>query len=184
MTDGRIPGKWMNEPRFIEMNADTWTVFSKAIAWSNEAGTDGLIKWRYLSLLHPDGEQPKAHQELAEMRLWTKTPIGYQLLDWNKPAHQGGLGQATSEQVQTYKERKRRNQQEYRDRKAAEGGGDDGPNGGVTGHVTDGMTDHVGQDTTGHAQTEAKPQHELQTEDSEVSSSSEPFSSEWAWEAS
>lgn len=160
MTDGRIPGKWMNEPRFIEMHADTWTVFTKAIAWSNEAGTDGLIKWRYLSLLHPDGEMPAAHADLVERGLWAKTPDGYQFHNWSKPAHQGGLGQATAEQVQSYKERKRTNQKAYRERQAAKDGNGGGPEGGVTGHVTDGMTDHVGQDRTGHAQIEAKPRQE------------------------
>ena len=151
MTDGRIPGKWMNEPRFIEMDVHAWCVFTKAIAWSNEAGTDGLIKRRYLSLLHPDGEQPQAFATIAEMGLWKPIDGGYQLIDWNKKAHQGGLGQETAENVRAQKKRKRENQQAYRDRKASEGG-PGGPGGGVTGDVTGHVADHVGQDRTGQEQ--------------------------------
>lgn len=153
MTDGRIPGKWMNEPRFIEMSADTWCVFTKAIAWSNEAGTDGFIKWRYLSLLHPAGDHPSANAQLVELGLWAEMPTGYQLLDWDKPAHQGGLGQATAEQVRTNKNRNRERQQAYRDRLAANRNPDPDPVADdVTGHVTRYVTGDVGQDRTGHAQ--------------------------------
>lgn len=149
MTDGRIPGKWMNEPRFIEMDVDAWCVFTKAIAWSNEAGTDGFIKWRYLSLLHPAGDHPSANAELVELGLWAKTPTGYQLLDWDKPAHQGGLGQSTAEQVRTAKDVNRKRQQRFRERKAAEQAAATGD---VTRYVTRPETGDVGQDRTGHAQ--------------------------------
>lgn len=152
MTDGRIPGKWMNEPRFIEMDVDAWCVFTKAIAWSNEAGTDGFIKWRYLSLLHPAGDHPRANAELVELGLWTKTPTGYQLEGWDKPAHQGGLGQSTAEQVRNQKVRNREKQQAYRDRQAAKAAKADSVTGHVTGNETGSVTGHVGQDTTGHAQ--------------------------------
>lgn len=161
MTDGRIPGKWMNEPRFIEMDVNAWCVFTKAIAWSNEAGTDGLIKRRYLSLLHPDGEQPRAFETIAEMGLWKPIDGGYQLVDWNKKAHQGGLGQETAENVRAQKKRKRENQQAYRDRKATEGG-PGGPGGGVTGDVTGHVADHVGQDRTGQAQIQGSTTDEFE----------------------
>lgn len=148
MTDGRIPGKWMNEPRFIEMGADTWCVFTKAIAWSNEAGTDGLIKRRYLSLLHPNGEQPRSNAELVALGLWSEVPDGYQFTDWNKKAHHGGLGQELAENVRAHKERKKTNQQHYRDRQAGASH--------VTGHVTDAVTGHVGQERTGQETTAIK----------------------------
>lgn len=183
MTDGRIPGKWMNEPRFIEMDANTWCVFTKAIAWSNEAGTDGFIKWRYLSLLHPDGEQPEANAELVELGLWTKMPTGYQLLDWDKPAHQGGLGQSTAEYVRTQQERNRKKQQEYRDRLAAkaaaekeakESNNPEPVTGDVTGYVTGSVTGHIGHDTTRHAQTTEQLGEELQQQEQETKPSSWP----------
>lgn len=149
MTDGRIPGKWMSEPRFIEMSADAWCVMTKAIAWSNEAGTDGHIKQRYLGLLHPDGDQPRAYSEIAQLGIWEYVDDGFKFIDWAKPAHQGGLGQSLAAEVQATKERKRRNQRNYRQRQSSGGGDAEG----VTGHVTGPTTGDVGQDRTGQDRT-------------------------------
>ena len=161
MTDGRIPGKWMSDPKFIEMGVDAWCVFSKGIAWSNEAGTDGHIKRRYLGLLHPNGEQPQAYAEIADLGLWAPTPDGYQYLNWEKKAHQGGLGQSLASEVKAQKERKRKNQADYRERQKSAGGGDGGPGGGVTGDVTGDVSDHVGQDTTGQEQVQGSTQEDF-----------------------
>lgn len=145
MTDGRIPGKWVSEPRFAEMPDATFGFLARAIAWSNEAGTDGHIKRRYLANLHSTGEQqPQVYAQLEAAGLWKKTADGYQFIGWDKKAHQGGLGQELAENVRSYKDRKRVNQQRYRDKLASADGGH------VTGHVTDSVADHVGQDTTGH----------------------------------
>lgn len=146
MTDGRIPGKWINEPRFVEMSVDAWCIFTKAIAWSNEAGTDGLVKRRYLGLLHPQGEMPAANQEIVALGLWHPAADGFQFIDWNKKAHHGGLGQELAAVVQGQKERKKNNQAEYRKRLAES----PAPQG-VTGNVTDLVADHVGQDRKGQA---------------------------------
>ncbi|MFL0411070.1 hypothetical protein ACH0AH_07825 [Microbacterium paludicola] len=137
MTDGRIPGKWINEPRFIEMSVDAWCVFTKAIAWSNEAGTDGHIKRRYLNLLHPDGEHPQAYAEIAALGLWEPTSDGYQFNDWNKKAHHGGLGQELAENVRNQKERNRKKVADWRKRQGSTP---------VTGYVTAQETGHVGQE--------------------------------------
>lgn len=142
----------MSDPRFIEMSVDAWCVMTKAITWSNEAGTDGHIKRRYLPLLHPDGERPQAYAEIADLGLWAPTPDGYQFLNWEKKAHQGGLGQSLASEVKAQKERKRKNQADYRERQKSAGGGDGGPGGGVTGDVTGDVSDHVGQDRTGQEQ--------------------------------
>lgn len=139
----------MNEPRFIEMSVDAWCVMTKAITWSNEAGTDGHIKRRYLPLLHPDGERPQAYAEIADLGLWVPTGDGYQFLDWNKTAHQGGLGQSLAEDVKKSKASNRQRQRRYREKSD---GGPDGPDGGVTGDVTRYMTRDVGQDRTGQEQ--------------------------------
>jgi hypothetical protein len=140
MTDGRIPGKWISEPRFAEMKADTWCVLTKAITWSNEAGTDGLIKRRYLSIFHPDGSFPDAYAELVEMGIWQIVADGYQFVDWAVKPHQGGLGQSSAEQVRTHKAQARERQRKFRAKAT------DAP---VTGDVTDSVTRDVGQDTTG-----------------------------------
>lgn len=141
----------MSDPRFIEMSVDAWCVFSKGIAWSNEAGTDGHIKRRYLGLLHPDGEQPQAYAEIAALNLWTPVPDGYQFIGWEKKAHQGGLGQSLACDVLAQKERKRKDQANYRARQKSDGT-DGGPGGGVAGDVTGHVSGDVGQDRTGQEQ--------------------------------
>lgn len=143
MTDGRIPGKWVSEPRFAEMPDAIFGFLARAIAWSNEAGTDGHIKNRYLAQLHASGEQrPHTYAYLVQAGLWRRVEDGYQFIDWNKKAHHGGLGQELAENVRSYKERKKANQRKYRERMA----NSPAVAGHVTGHVTGGMTDHVGQD--------------------------------------
>ena len=134
MTDGRIPGMWTNQPRFIEMDTHTWCVFTKAIAWSNEAGTDGHIPQRYLPLLHPDGYCQPAYSKLIDMGLWQSTSDGYQLRKWSEKPSVGGLGQSTAEQVESNKDKNRERQAKFR---AAKQGDPKGPGGkGVTRDVT------------------------------------------------
>jgi hypothetical protein len=140
VTDGRIPGMWVNQPRFIEMDVDTWCIFTKAIAWSNEAGTDGHIKRRYLQLLHPDGERPHSYSVLADMGLWTPVADGYQFVNWSKKATEEGLGQATAEQVEANKKSARERSQRSRDR--AKQGKAQTP---ATGDVTRDVPRDVGQ---------------------------------------
>ncbi|MGK0715133.1 hypothetical protein ACR5KS_03560 [Leucobacter sp. W1153] len=138
MTDGRIPGKWVSEPRFAEMPDAIFGFLARAIAWSNEAGTDGHVKRRYLAQLHASGEvRPHAYKLLEDEGIWKATPDGYQFIDWDKKAHHGGLGQELAANVRAYKERKKANQQRYRDKGASRP---------VTGHVTGSVADHVGQD--------------------------------------
>lgn len=122
MTDGRIPGMWVTQPRFIEMNVNTWTVFTKAIAWANEHGTDGHVPRRYLAFLHPDGHYPDAYTELCDMGLWYPAGDGYQFSKWAEKPSVGGLGQSTAEQVEENKKSNRERQQRWREKqKAGEG---------------------------------------------------------------
>ena len=122
MTDGRIPGMWVNQPRFIEMNVNTWSVFSKAIAWANEHGTDGHVPRRYLPLLHPDGHCPDAYAELCDMGLWYPAGDGYQFSKWAEKPSVGGLGQSTAEQVEKNKQQNRDRVAKSRAKKKAEEG--------------------------------------------------------------
>lgn len=140
MTDGRIPGKWINEPRFAEMNVSTWCILTKALTWCNEAGTDGMIKRRYLGIFHPEGLIPSAYAELVEMGIWAIVEGGYQFVDWAKPSYQGGLGQSTAEAVRTGRANAAKRSQRYRSKEAS-----------VTRDATGDITRDVGQDTTGHA---------------------------------
>lgn len=93
MTDGRIPGKWTSDPKFLEMDWATWGVLTRAIAWCNENGTDGLIQTRYLANLSPDGQAvPAAYNDLVKREIWVKAENGYQFNSWTLPSHRGGLG--------------------------------------------------------------------------------------------
>lgn len=146
MTDGRIPGKWVSEPRFAEMDSDTWAIFTRALAWSNEAGTDGAVKRRYLGMFHNSGELlPRCCDHLEALGLWRKTPDGYQFNDWDTPAHRGGLGQATAETVRNGKVRNAAKQKRFRERQA----GSEDPGGEPTTSGNPVMSPgYVGQDTT------------------------------------
>ncbi|MGK0722607.1 hypothetical protein [Leucobacter sp. W1478] len=147
MTDGRIPGKWVTEPRFAEMDSDTWAIFTRALAWSNEAGTDGAVKRRYLGMFHNSGELlPRCYDNLEALGLWRKTPDGYQLEKWDTPAHRGGLGQATAESVRNGKARNAAKQRRFRERLA---GGEDLESEAITPSNPVTSPGYVGQDTTG-----------------------------------
>ncbi|UUE19881.1 hypothetical protein [Microbacterium sp. J1-1] len=124
------------------MNVSTWCILTKAITWCNEAGTDGLIKRRYLGLFHPEGLIPSAYAELVEMGIWAIVDGGYQFVDWAKPSYQGGLGQSTAEAVKTGKANAAARARNYRARKEA------AP---VTRDATGDITGDVGQDRTGQA---------------------------------
>ena len=142
MTDGRIPGKWVSEPRFAEMPDAIFGFLARAIAWSNEAGTDGHVKRRYLAQLHASGEvRPHAYKLLEDEGIWKATPDGFQFLKWDVPAHRGGLGQSLAADVQAQKARKRKNVADHRERQK-QGGAPSS----VTGYVTGSDSGDVGQD--------------------------------------
>jgi hypothetical protein len=110
MTDARLKGSWLGAMRFDGLSDCAWRVFTGALMWSVEQGTDGLIPTRYLRTLHPDGEQPEAYAELLAARLWISCATGYQLLDWA-----GDLGQSTAQEIEAYKENARNRQRTWRE---------------------------------------------------------------------
>lgn len=171
MTDGRIAGKWLVEPRFCEMPDPYFAFFVRALTWCNEAGTDGAISTRYLAALHADGERkPEIYDYLETVGLWEKTETGYRFLDWSVSVYKGGLGQSTAEQVRDGKAKAAKRQKDYRERTAAQtekmradadaawadadaawADAEQLPGNNVTASrngVTNGG--HVGHDTTGH----------------------------------
>lgn len=111
MTDARLPGPWLHRVAFDELDDMTWRVFTRALMWCAEQGTDGFVPRRYLVQLHPDGEQPASFDVLVQAGLWERTPNGYQLIDWD-----GELGQSTAEQVATQRANARERQRKYRQR--------------------------------------------------------------------
>ncbi|TQO20323.1 hypothetical protein FB472_1954 [Rhodoglobus vestalii] len=111
MADARIKGEWLNAMRFDALSDESWRVFTGALMWSAENGTDGVIPKRYLRMLHPDGEQPAAFNEMEVAGLWAATNDGYHLDDWD-----GALGQSTASQVATYKANGLKRARDYRER--------------------------------------------------------------------
>ena len=70
MTDARLPGRWLMDPAIRALGADHWTVFSWALMWSAEQGTDGRIPRHMLPLLHPNGATVADAEALVRVGLW------------------------------------------------------------------------------------------------------------------
>ena len=102
MADARLRGAWLGKMRFDDLSDTAWRVFTSALMWSTEQGTDGAIPARYVRHLHPDGEQPEAVEELVAAGLAQRVDDGLELIDWA-----GELGQSTAEQVEEYKRKAR-----------------------------------------------------------------------------
>ena len=153
MTDARLRGEWLNSMKFDNLSDPAWRVFTSALMWSTENGTDGFIPGRYHKRLHPDGINNGAEAELIEAELWVKARgenevKGYQLLDWD-----GALGQSTAVQVETYKANGRDRQRKFREKERQrlaksvgfEDKGATPVTGDVTGYITGGKTRDVGK---------------------------------------
>ena len=110
MADARLQSHWLNNPDFDELHDASWRVFTGALLWCNGRGTDGRIPTRYVRMLHPEGDQPAACNQLLQLGFWTKVDDGYQLVDWV-----GKLGQSTAEAVEHNKASNRAKQQKWRD---------------------------------------------------------------------
>ena len=111
MTDARLRGEWLNSMRFDALSDTAWRVFTSGLMWAAENGTNGLVPNRYLRMLHPNGEQTEACQEIVTASLGVLEPTGLVFLDWD-----GALGQSTAFQVETYKANGRKRQRDYRER--------------------------------------------------------------------
>jgi len=114
MTDARLKGGWLTAMRYADLDDTTWRVFTSALMWCAENGTDGRIPTRYLRALHPDGPRPDAHDALAAAGLWRATADGYELVGWADE-----LGQSTAQQVEAYKSGNRERTRRLRERRAA-----------------------------------------------------------------
>lgn len=115
MADARLRGAWLGKMRFDDLSDTAWRVFTSALMWSTEQGTDGAIPARYVRFLHPDGEQPEAVEELVAAGLAKRVDDGLELIDWA-----GELGQSTAEQVEEYKRNARERQRKRRQRVASQ----------------------------------------------------------------
>jgi hypothetical protein len=150
MTDARLRGEWVSSMKFDALSDKAWRMFTGALMWSAENGTDGFIPDRYSKRLHPDGSDIHAEKELMDAGLWSKTRDadgnkGLQLDDWD-----GALGQSLALQVETYKANARGRSKRYREKERAKlarvVGFIEGPDtGDATSDVTRDVREHVGK---------------------------------------
>ncbi|GAA3654455.1 hypothetical protein [Microbacterium marinilacus] len=146
MADARLRSEWLGQMRFLDLSDAAWRVFTSALMWSVENGTDGAIPARHLRYLHPDGVRDDANAEITAAGLWTATENGYQLEDWA-----GALGQSTAQQIESYRTGARDRQRRRRERqKAAEAAPDTTEGGSVAqaGAVTPDVERDVTRDVT------------------------------------
>jgi hypothetical protein len=93
MVDTRLRGEWLHNPRFDDLSDPAWRLFTLAMMWSNQQGTDGEVPTRYLQMLHPDvGDE--ALPELEAAGVLETTEAGIAFLDWTTD-----LGQSAAEDV-------------------------------------------------------------------------------------
>lgn len=100
MTNANLPGRWLVDPQLEELSDRAWRMFTGSLMYAAEQGTDGVIGRPALRLLHPEGFDLKAAQELLAAGRWEVHGSGYRVVDWAKT-------QSTAEQVEHYRERGR-----------------------------------------------------------------------------
>lgn len=162
MTDARLPGYWLNELRFTDLDDRTWRIFTNALMWSAEQATDGHIPAKYVRKLHDTEVTIDDLKPLVDADVFVVSDAG----DVDMPgwSDERALRQSTAASVAQYRDRKRGNQAAYRQRlrERLESGH-------VTGHMTEhvgegssndssqGASAYVGGNTTGHVTGNAEP---------------------------
>lgn len=136
MTDARLPGHWLNEMRFMDLSDRTWRVFTNALMWSTEQGTDGRIPTRYLRTLHHDGLIDPDIDALAACGVLERTEDGIQLVGWSD---RNGLRQSLAADVDEYRRKKRESMAALRKARRAQS---------VTDRVTSNVPGKVGEGST------------------------------------
>jgi hypothetical protein len=110
VTDARLPSRWLFSPQIEALSDRAFRTFAGALMWSAEQGTDGLVPKRSLRLLHPDGADQPAIDELLRCGLWDRDGDDYQVRDWP-------LTQSLAADVARLREQNRTRQKALRDRK-------------------------------------------------------------------
>lgn len=147
MTDARLPGRWLLDPRMDALSDRAWRIWTNALMFSAEQGTDGLIIRRSFRYLHEHGVEPHVLDELLNAGLVQITDdAALQVFDWS-----GSAGQSPAERVQQQRLANKERQARSRARKREKDMGDS------TRDVThnDGGQDRQGQDRQGQAQEQA-----------------------------
>lgn len=107
MTDARLPDKWLGDPRFEDLEPETWTFFTKCLMWSNRYGTDGVIPIRYASRIIGSGNLDFFLMQLEASELAKKDRHNI-FFPWDH------LGQSTAAEVEDRRRKNRIAQAEKR----------------------------------------------------------------------
>jgi hypothetical protein len=143
MTDTRLPDKWLLNPDLDNLSHGAWRLFTRALMFCNQQGTDGEILALYMRHIYPWGEYSDYVQELAVIGWMEITDKGFVIPGWQEK------GQSTAAQVEHWLAQSRERQQRSRDKK--KGSTAPQPTGDVTRDVGQ---DRSGQDRSGQAKYE------------------------------
>jgi hypothetical protein len=105
----------MTNPDMDGQSDKAWRVFTLALMWCNENGTDGVVPRRAFRFLHPDGLDESVIEELIAASLVVDAEDGFVMPGWSTE-----LGQSSAESVRQARENNRQRQARYRERHASE----------------------------------------------------------------
>ncbi|MBD8517077.1 hypothetical protein [Plantibacter sp. CFBP 8804] len=111
MTDARLRGQWLFQPHILSLSREAWHLYTRALMYGNEQGTDGLIPAHTLALISmPYPFDPVAADELVDAGLWRRVDGGgYLIDDWT-----GAAGQTSAEEVERKRKMARDRQSAWR----------------------------------------------------------------------
>lgn len=148
MTDARLPGRWLMNMKIAALSDRAWRVFTSALMWSNEQGTDGRIPPLALRFLYPADIPASVIDELVNAELAERRQDGgFDVRDWAKT-------QSAAAEVEHQRERNRTKVRAHRERRKSAD-----VTGAVTGDVTGyepGHTPRTGKDRQGQDRRGAK----------------------------
>lgn len=111
MTDTRLPDHWLLNPTLDKFSHEAWRLFTRALMYCNQQGTDGEIETLYMKYVWPYGDPSEHVLELLETGWLMGTERGFVIPDWE------GKGQSPASQVLAYKENARLRQQKSREKR-------------------------------------------------------------------
>lgn len=109
MTDSRLKGEWLYAPTFFELSDRAWRLFTGALMWSNEQGTDGRIRRLYFDRLLPSGPAPQEEAELLGAGLLLVDGDDLVVPNWDSE-----MGQSTAAAVEERRRQFREASAKYR----------------------------------------------------------------------
>lgn len=140
MTDTRLPDAWLINPTLDKLSHGAWRLFTRALMFCNQQGTDGQIEEVCMRYIYPWGDWSDFVKELIEIGWMERTEFGFVIPGWEEK------GQSTAAQVELYRENSRERQRRSREKRKGSKGRQH------TGDITrDVGQDTLGQDTLGQA---------------------------------